>query len=289
MSKRHQNKPKVEVSQATVDVVIPVRGKLDLLEQCFSCVPLAFEDYNVNIIVVDNASFEVEKDVSFFTEMEGFSYKNVKSTNILHQKTNLGFPKACNLGARRKTSPYVFFLNSDCFLEPGSGKILIEEMEKDPKVGVAGMKLLFPDYPTGLRQDDRMRPLGKVQHVGLSTMINGTVHHIFIGWSSDHPKVNKVREVFAVTGAAMMVRRSLFQKIGGFFEGYGLGTFEDVDLCVTIRNLGYNTIVVPEAVGVHCTGATAETYRAEFPLNQNASIFLSRHMNDIVWWDYWLL
>lgn len=289
MSRNRHNNPNKEVNWATVDIVIPVRGRLDLLEQCIQRIPLAFDAHNVNVIVVDNASHEVEKDTSYLSDIDGFSQGNVKSVVVLRQKSNLGFPKACNLGARRKTSPYIFFLNSDCFLEPDSGNILIAEMEKDNKVGVAGMKLLFPDYPVGLRQDESMRPMGKVQHVGLSTKINGTVHHVFIGWRSDHPKVNRVREVFAVTGAAMMVRRSLFQRVGGFFEGYGNGTYEDVDLCVSIRKLGYNIIVVPSAVGVHYAGATVETYRETFPMNQNGTLFLSRHMNEIVWWDYYLL
>jgi O-antigen biosynthesis protein len=290
MSKRQQKQQKIETNQATVDIVIPVRGRLDLLEQCVARIPDAFSPHLlVNLIIVDNATFEVEKDSKYLDVLESFNVIGFKSVSIIRNKSNLGFPKACNLGARRKTSPLIFFLNSDCFLEPGSGKFLIDEMNNDPKVGVAGMKLIFPDYPTGLRQDDTMRPLGRVQHIGLSTRISGTVHHIFIGWRPDHPKVNKVREVFAVTGAALMTRRSLFNKVGGFFEGYGNGTYEDVDLCVSIRKLGYNTVVVPEAVGIHYTGATVETYKAEFPLNQNGSIFLSRHMNDMIWWDYWLL
>lgn len=287
MSRKNKQKPNI-IPSANVDVVIPVRGKLDLLEQCVSCVPLAFDEYNVNIIIVDNATSEVEQDTSYLSKIDGFSHGNVKSITVIRQKTNLGFPRACNIGARRKTSPFLFFLNSDCFMEKGSGNLLIKAFD-DEKVGVAGMKLLFPDYPVGLRQDEHMRPVGKVQHIGLSTKITGTVHHIFIGWNPDHPKVNSVREVFAVTGAALMTRRSLFTKVGGFFEGYGLGTYEDVDFSVTIRSLGYNIIVVPEAVGVHYTGATAEAYKANFPLNQNASLFLSRHMDKVIWWDYWIL
>lgn len=292
MSKKNkQNQQRsFETNQAQVDLIIPTRGRLDLLERCYSYISEAFNPYTVNVIIVDNASFEVDaENVGFLDEIQGYKDSVIKSTSILPQKTNLGFPRACNLGARRKTSPLIFFLNSDCFLEPGSGKLLVDEMNNNPKTGVAGMKLLFPEYPTGLRQDEHMRMPGRIQHVGLSTRINGTVHHVFIGWRPDHPKVNKIREVFAVTGAALMVRRNLFHRVGGFFEGYGLGTFEDVDLCCSIRNLEYNIVVVPEAVGTHYTGATAETYKIPYPMNENASIFLSRHTKDLMWWDYFLL
>ena len=284
---KNKNKSQV-IDPAMVDIVIPVRGRIDLLSKCIEAIPLAFDPYMVNIVVVDNNSKEVEEDVSYLDEFQG-SYGNIKSAITIKLKENVGYPKACNIGARRKTSKYIFFLNSDCFLEPGSGKLLVDALDGDDKVGVVGMKLIFPDYPTGLDQSDKIRPKGKLQHIGLSTRITGTVHHVFIGWNPEHPKVNKVHEVFAVTGAALMVRRSLFMKAGAFYEEYGMGTYEDVDLCVTIKKMGYNIIVVPRAVGIHCTGATVETYKTGYPMQQNASIFLSRHMNDIEWWDYWLL
>ena len=117
----------------------------------------------------------------------------------------------------------------------GSGDLLVRAMD-DPKVGVVGMKLMFPesdDTKKGL-----MGPANSIQHVGLSTTIHGDFAHHFIGWNKDNPRVNRVRDVYAVTGAALMTRRKLFFSLGRFFEGYGKGTWEDVDYSLAVRDLG---------------------------------------------------
>jgi intein/homing endonuclease len=117
-------------------------------------------------------------------------------------------------------SPLVFLLNSDVILHKDSIDKLIRVMD-DPKVGVVGMKLIFPDDVEGASIG--ARAFGKLQHIGLTTNIRAEVLHAFIGWSPDHPRVNAQKEVFAVTGAAMMTRRLIWRRIGGFFEGYGMG------------------------------------------------------------------
>jgi GT2 family glycosyltransferase len=121
-----------------------------------------------------------------------------------------------------------------------------------------------------------VRPAGKVQHVGLCTNIRGEFYHVFLGWSPDHPKVMKVWEVYAVTGAALMTRRGIFDKVGRFNIMYGQGTWEDIDYCMSVRELGYNVIVEQSAVGIHYTGATAEHYKMGYPLDQNRMLFMAR-------------
>jgi len=97
------------------------------------------------------------------------------------------------------------------------------------------------------------------------------------------------RDVYAVTGAALMTRRNLWHKIGGFNEAYGQGTFEDVEYCMIARELGYNIIVAPDAKGTHYTGATAERNQIGFPLQQNRITFLQKWANKLKWtsWERW--
>ena len=154
----------------------------------------------------------------------------------------------------------------------------------EPSIGVVGMKLLYPQDTL----DQNSRPAGKIQHVGLGANIRGDIIHVLMGWSPDNPKVNVVRDTYAVTGAALMTRRNLWNKTGGLFEGYGLGTFEDVDFCLSVRELGYNVIVETKAVGEHYTGATQVANNMNFPLLQNKLIFLQRWGQKLVWSD-WLL
>lgn len=278
------------VSDTLLDIIIPVRGRFDLLERCLDSIPQAFPGIGYNIVIVDNSSSDVvDKDVVI-----GF-YQRVTSRwneiTVIHNKDNRGFPYSCNQGARRKSSPLLFFLNSDVILDPESGTQLLLTLD-NPDVGVVGMKLRFAgdgDY-VDAQLNSKVRPSGKLQHIGLSINVNGDVYHPFVGWDVNHPKVNSQFRVFAVTGAALMIRRNTFNKVGGFYEGYGLGTFEDVDLCAMVREVTKLDVVVnPQATAIHFTGATAEQLQAAHPLHQNANLFRSRWIQNLTWWDFFVL
>jgi GT2 family glycosyltransferase len=263
---------------SSVDIVIAVHQRFDLLAECLRAIPAATDNYGYRIIIVDNGSPpDIANDFYFSI--------NDPSIKIIRNKENLGFPKACNQGFDRGFSQLVFFLNDDVILKPKSIRYLIETMNNDAKIGVAGMKLIFPEN-TDLPQNEHERPAGKIQHIGLATNIRAEFVHQFLGWSPDHPKVNAMRDVYAVTGAALMTRRLLFTKAGKFYEGYGRGTYEDVDYCLAVHQMGYNVVVVPEAEGIHHTGATATTYGIGYPLNENRAIFLQRWQKFLDWSEW---
>ena len=280
--KRHTNIIKqepqgIKISASLVDVIIPVHQRFDLLAKCLNALPEAFGDISYRVIIIDNGSPKEQAD-NFYSDLPS----NIK---VIRNNENLGFPRACNKAFERGYSPLVFFLNDDVILHAGCMEKLVTALN-DPKVGIVGMKLIFPDE-TDLPHDVNQRPAGKVQHVGLSTSIRAEIFHQFIGWSVDHPKVNAMRNVYGVTGAAMLTRHTLFSKAGKFYEGYGQGCYEDIDFCMSVRQLGYNILVVPEATGIHYTGATATTYNIAFPLNENRMIFMQRWQKFLDWSEVW--
>lgn len=257
-----------------LDIVICVYNRFDLLDKCLKSIPDAANGISYNIVLVDNASTEKEEADRFYQPL-----LNDKTMTIIRNKMNFGFPVACNIGARRKQSPFIFFLNSDVILYPEAINKLIKCFDNE-KVGVAGMKLIFPpDDCAGLNTN--IRPAGKIQHVGLETNIRGDFMHVFVGWDADHPKPNKMKEPYAVTGAALMTKRSIWNKVGGFREEYGLGTWEDVDFCLSVRALEYTVVVDTTAVGIHYTGATAEKYQIPYPMDLNRLTFLQKWANKI--------
>jgi GT2 family glycosyltransferase len=260
-----------------VDVIIPVYGRFDILQKCLVALPQAMGEVPYKLYMIDNASPKEEAD-DFYRQ---FQYP----ITIIRNKENMGFPRACNLAAKRGTSPLIFFLNSDVLLEPFSIPLLVKEFD-EPNIGICGMKLLFPPEVESVKLNPAIRPANKIQHVGLMMNIRRELFHIFIGWDANHPKPNSMRTPLAVTGAALMVRRSLFTKVGYFNEVYGLGTMEDVDLCMAIRELGYNVVVNTKASGIHYVGATAETYKIPYNLVFNNMMFLQRWANKINWDEY---
>jgi len=84
-----------------------------------------------------------------------------------------------------------------------------------------------------------------------------------------------------VTGACLTIRRKLFDFVSGFDKIYGLGTFEDCDLCFKAKQLGQRVFVNVTALGYHYTGSTAEKKRVQFPIGQNRMIFQSK------WAKFW--
>jgi len=284
MSKKYRKRVKkshvatIPHSRTLLDIIIPVYNRFDLLKKCLEAIPKALGELTYQIIIVDNGSDR---------EIADKFYSNYPFVKIIRNKENLGFPKACNKGFNRGVSPLVFFLNDDVMLEPSSIVQLVKNMD-DPKVGVVGMKLIFPEN-TDLPSDEVNRPKGTVQHVGLTTNIRGDFPHILLGWNPNNPRVNAIREITAVTGAALLTRRNLFLRVGRFFEGYGMGTWEDIDLCFAIRDMGYSIIVDVNAVGYHYTGATAVTYKVQYPIIPNKMLFLQRWGRKLTWdeWKVW--
>jgi len=271
VSRNKQTKQNVKL----LDICIPVFNRFDLLTKCLNSIPTAVNGkFEYNVILVDNGSNKDEAR-EFYGGLDG-------SYTIIRNQENFGFPKACNQGAKRKASPLLLFLNSDVILWDNSLAYMVEAMD-DPKVGVCGMKLLFPEDLGDLQSSPIIRPRGKVQHVGLAINIRTEVFHQFLGWDADHPKVNAVREVDIISGAVLLTRRSIWNKVGGFLEIYGLGNFEDVEYCLSVRELGLNVIVETKAVGYHYTGASAEAARLNFPFTQNRLIFLQRWQNKLRW------
>jgi GT2 family glycosyltransferase len=278
MTRKRKRKSKPREPKSLVDIIIPVHQRFDLLEQCLNSIPDAVGDIPYKIIIFDNGSPLEEAD-KFYPNLD-------KSIKIARSKQNVGFPRACNQGVYRGNSPLLFFLNSDVILESGSIDRLVRVMD-EPEVGVVGMRLVFPVEHVGL--NDQIRPAGKLQHIGLSTNIRGEVYHAFMAWNPTHPRVMMQKEVFAVTGAALMTRRKIWSQAKGFNEIYSPGTFEDVDYCCTVREMGYNIRVEPEALGTHYTGATAEKYRLGYNLSHNQMTFMQRWGNKLEWWDYRIL
>lgn len=267
-----------------VSIVIPHYMRYDLLQDCLDAIAPAFGEIAYEVILVENGT---PKDI----KRPGLA--NIvlpPHTRLIELTQNVGYPGACNRGAKEARGPLLMILTNDVVMRPGSGEALVKAMD-DPTVGIVGMKLLFPTEAqltrAGLKHSEVQRSPETVQHVGLFTNLHGQVIHMYLGWSADNPRVNAMRDVYAVTGAAFLVRRKLFWECGGFDPAFGAGTFEDVSLCLSIRERGARVIVEVGAVGTHYNGATAEKHNLAFPLSQNRMIFEEKWRNKLIWSEWW--
>ena len=185
------------------------------------------------LIIVDNGSTDGTTD--FLRQLSG-------DVRIIVNEENLGFAKACNQGAAAARGKYLVFLNNDTIPQPGWLTALVAEVDSHTEVGIVGSKLLYPD--------------GTVQHAGVvRDCARRLPYHIYKGFAASHPAVNQRREFQIVTAACLLIRRALFDEVGGFDEEYMNG-FEDADLCLKVRERGYAVVYQPRSVVVHLESQT---------------------------------
>jgi GT2 family glycosyltransferase len=264
-----RNKPRDSSKNALLDVVVTFAARFDLLKVCLDAVYREAQTIPLNLYIIDNGSNAEERiaNQSLFEERENSQVVNFESKRL---QQNVGFPASANEGARIGKAPLIMFLSDDVELNEGTIGKVVKRLD-DPQIGIVGIKLMFPKNSTA-----QGRPAGKVQHIGMCLNIRGEPQHPLVGWSPDNPKTCISREVWAVTGACLTVRRSLFEKVGMFDMVYGLGTFEDLSLCMAVRQLGSKVFIDTDATGYHYVGATAEKRQESFPLTYNLNMFRTK-------------
>jgi GT2 family glycosyltransferase len=173
----------------------------------------ALKTDNLEIILVDNGSFDDTRQLS--------------GTLTVRNSHNLGFAKGCNQGAEVATGELVVFLNNDTEVQDGWLAPLVNQFADDT-VSAVGPTLVYPD--------------GTVQSAGIDITRDPIV--------ATNRTVSDGGNVWAVTGACLMVRKTVFDEVGGFDEGYWNG-YEDVDLCLRIWESGGTVRHVPQSTVVH--------------------------------------
>jgi glycosyltransferase involved in cell wall biosynthesis len=138
---------------------------------------------------------------------------------------------------------YLVFLNNDTMVSPGWLKYLIETVEANRANGAVGSMFLYPD--------------GAIQEAGSIVWKDGHAHHYGWGASPDDRRFNFAREVDYCSAASLLIKKEIFERLGGFDRRFAPAYYEDVDLCFGVRSLGYKVIYQPMSRLVHYEGVTA--------------------------------
>ncbi|MBD3165697.1 glycosyltransferase, partial [bacterium] len=214
-------------------IVIPHYNLPDKLEKAINALIENTSDIPFEIIVVDNGSENTTDALVASLESKGVL--------LLRNRRNEGFARACNRGARAAKGHYVVMLNNDTQVQHGWLTELVHTAQEEPLAGVVGSKLLFPD--------------GTVQHAGIVMNEDGMPGLVFGKMSADTPGTNERTPYQAVTAACCLIRKDLFDRLGGFDIGYMNG-WEDVDFCLSARRKGWRIYFEPNSVVIHDTSAT---------------------------------
>jgi GT2 family glycosyltransferase len=225
VSEKSESCPSVSV------IVVNFNGK-ELLKQCL--LTLSKTDYpNYEVVVVDNAS----TDGSLAEIRESFgSDPRIK---VVENSENVGHAEGCNIGAQITNGRYIVFLDSDTeFTAENWLRELVKLMENDASVGLAQAKLV-------LAGDENC-----LDYVCVAVDALGTWA---ANYGSKEDKLKENFEILAASAGCCIVRREVFNQVGGFDPDYFIYD-DDTDLSLRVRLLGYRILFVPSAVVIHRGG-----------------------------------
>jgi N-acetylglucosaminyl-diphospho-decaprenol L-rhamnosyltransferase len=226
-----------------LSIIIVSYNTAELLQNCLRSIA-QHTKISHEVIVVDNNS----TDDSAARVEEDFP-----AVTIFRNETNLGFSKASNLGARSSQGDHILFLNPDVEVKAGSVDVLISWLETHNQTGIIGPRLVFPDGQFQLSA-------GNLPGLWQEWKDRRLYRRMVTGDRKFHERVaSRFRDVQAVgwvTGACLLIRRSLFDALGGFDEKLFM-YFEDKDLCKRAASMGAEVLFCPEAEAIHHLGGAS--------------------------------
>ena len=236
-----------------VDIIIVNWNSGNQLENCLKSIQKHWTEEIARIVVVDNASSDGSADGI----AERFADLPIE---VIYNDKNLGFARACNQGARAGSAPYLLFLNpdSEIFDQSVSRPLQYMEAQENADVGICGVQLVDKSgavsrtcarFPTPGRLTAQAFGLNKIpglKHTGVHMK----------AWEHGH-----TAEVDHVIGAFFLIRRSLFESLGGFDELFFV-YLEDIDLSFRTRSMGYKSVYLGDARAYHAGGGTSGQVKA---------------------------
>jgi GT2 family glycosyltransferase len=240
-----------------VSIIIPTFNGWEDTKECLrSIIKLSYPQAKIEVIVVDNDSADgtVEKIKKLQNSLPAQAGKTPSfKIKLIESRTNLGFARAANQGIKKASGDYLFIINNDMVFDKNFLAYLINFMEKDEKIGIAGGKIYSQKSK-------------KIVFSG----------HTFNPWTGEIinlPQPNQTKESDWIQGCTMLVKRKVVDQIGLFDPSFFF-SFEDLDFCRRAKRAGFKIIYYPKAIAWHKEGSTIdkmgfrkkalELYKAKF-------------------------
>ncbi|MGN0361330.1 MAG: glycosyltransferase family 2 protein [Bilifractor sp.] len=217
-----------------VSIIVPNKDHVDDLKKCMDSVDQKSTYRNYEWIIVENNS----------TEKETFRYydsiRERENVTVLTWKSAFNYSKINNFGELQAKGELLLLLNNDTeMIRPDSLKAMADLCQRED-VGIVGARLLYPD--------------NTVQHAGVIVGFGGVAGHAFCNLSSRDPgymcRAIVTQDYSAVTAACMMVRKDVFEAVGGLTEEYAVA-FNDIDFCMKVGAAGKRIVYEPASEFYH--------------------------------------
>jgi len=225
-------------AQPKVSIIIPNRDSVWYLQPCIDGLLEKTTYGNYEIIVVDNQTEEPDT-LAYYRRLEQEHGDVVRIVPFDHP---FNFSAQCNLGVAAATGDYVLLLNNDTeIVQPGWLEQLLNHGQR-PEVGAVGCRLVYPEK-------------GLIQHAGVVLGMDRLAAHAFNKVPMTEPgymnRLQVDQNYSAVTAACVLVRKSVYESLGGLNEVDTPVLFNDVDFCLRLREAGHLVVWTPWATLVH--------------------------------------
>ncbi|NCT74930.1 MAG: glycosyltransferase [Chitinophagaceae bacterium] len=219
-----------EHSEPEVSIIIPVYNAFQINIECLYSIRENTNGVRYEVILADDASTDETKNISNY----------VKNITHLRSEKNLGFIGNCKKAAANARGKYIHFLNNDTIVKQGWLSSLVKLMDGDSSIGMSGSKLIYPD--------------GRLQEAGGIIWSDGSGWNYGNGRDPDDPEFNYVKDVDYISGASILIRKEVWDKLGGFDEMYKPAYCEDSDFSFALRKSGYRVVYQPLSEVIHLEG-----------------------------------
>jgi len=208
----------------------------------------------IQVVIIDSGSTDETRHLAQY----------VSGTHLLQLDINIGFVRGCNAALDLVTADTVLYLNNDVELAPGAVAAALQRLRSDIRIGAVGAKIV--------------RTHGQLQEAGCIIWRDGWTSGYLRGQSALAPEANFVRDVDFCSAAFLLARTSVLRDLGGFDDAFAPAYFEDVDLCLRIREAGYRIVYDPAVVVHHLEyGSSARDQDAQARIQAAHQVFFRKH------------
>ncbi len=232
----------------TISIIIVNYNVRVLLENLLHSLFASLGDIPSEIFLVDNAS------VDGSVEMVRREFPSVK---LIETGENIGFARANNVALRRCRGKYILLINPDTFVQEDTIPTMIRFLEENPKVGMAGCKIINPDgtLEPACRRSFPTPWVAFTKLSGLSNIFPRS--RFFARYNLTYLNEDESYEVDAISGSFMMLRREVYEAVGGLDETYFMYG-EDLDWCYRINQAGWSVFYTPKTKIIHYGGESTK-------------------------------
>ena len=235
------------VQRPRASIILLAWKRVDLLLTCLRSLSDSIgRRVEYEVVVASNDAPQSSRD-ALRSQTEG--------VRLVEAQANLGFGGGCNLGASVARGEYLVLLNDDCIVAPGWLEWLVSTADANPQAAAVGSLVLFPD--------------GRIQEAGSVIWADGSTMPVGRNLPGNSLEWHFVRQVDYVSACSLLVTRRAWDQVGGFDVDYHPAYYEDVDLCLALRESGYQVLLEPRSRVWHHESASSDGLAKAFLFKRN--------------------